>query len=187
MRGSFEFILGMYSIIIGLGVSRLLEGVKNLVVAARPWRGSLLYIGMLVIGLLVHATTWLSLWTLRDVEAWKVWSFLQLMLAPIALYLYSAIAVPDQDRSIDLGEHYLANASKMHGLLIAAIFFNALTERMVLGYVASVPLALMRFALIGLLLPCAILPRAVRLHRIIVPLVIVGTVLLVPLVHSPIK
>ena len=75
----------------------------------------------------------------------------------------------------------------MHGLLIAAIFFNALTERMVLGYVASVPLAFTRFAVIGLLLPCAILPRAVRLHRIVVPLVIVGTVLLVPLVHSPIK
>ena len=129
----------MYSIIIGLGVSRLLEGVKNLVVAARPWRGSLLYIGMLVIGLLVHATTWLSLWTLRDVEAWKVWSFLQLMLAPIALYLYSAIAVPDHDRSLDLGEYYLDNASRMHGLLIAAIFFNSLTEFMLLGFVYSPP------------------------------------------------
>ena len=123
MRGSFEFILGMYSIIICLGVSRLLEGVKNLVVSARPLRGSLVYIGMLLLGLLVHATTWLSLWTLRDVEAWKVWSFLQLMLAPVVLYLYSAITVPDHDHSIDLGEYYLANARKMHGLLIAAIFY----------------------------------------------------------------
>ena len=187
MRGSFEFILGMYSIIIGLGVSRLLEGVKNLVVAARPWRGSLLYIGMLVIGLLVHATTWLSLWTLRDVEAWKVWSFLQLMLAPIALYLYSAIAVPDNDRSLDLGEYYLDNASKLHGLLIAAIVFNSLTEFMLLGSVYSAPQSLMRLALIGLLLACAIWPRAVRLHRIVVPAVILGALLLVPLVHSPIE
>ncbi len=187
VKGSFEFILGMYSIIIGLGVSRLLEGVKDLVVSARPLRGSLVYIGMLLLGLLVHATTWLSLWTLRDVEAWKVWSFLQLMLAPVVLYLYSAITVPDHDRSIDLGEYYLANARKMHGLLIAAIFFNALTELMVLGYVASVPLAFLRFALIGLLLLCAMLPRATRLHRIIVPAVIVGTLLLVPLVHSPIE
>jgi hypothetical protein len=187
VRGSFEFILGMYSIIIGLGVSRLLEGVKDLVVSPRPLRGSLLYIGMLVIGLLVHATTWLSFWTLRDVEAWKVWSFLQLMLAPIALYLYSAITVPDPDRSVDLGEYYLANASKMHGLLIAAIFFNALTEFMVLDQVYSLPLALMRLALLVLLTACAILPRAVRLHRIVVPAVIVATLLLVPLAHSPIE
>jgi hypothetical protein len=177
----------MYSIIIGLGVSRLLEGVKNLVVSTRPLRGSLLYVGMLVIGLLVHATTWLSLWTLRDVETWKVWSFLQLMLAPIALYLYSAITVPDDDRSVDLDVFYRANASRMHGLLIVAIVFNALTEFMVLGFVYSLPLSLLRLTLIGLLLTCAMLPGAIRLHRVIVPSVIVGTLLLVPLVHTPIE
>jgi hypothetical protein len=177
----------MYSIIIGLGVSRLLEGVKNLVLSTHPWRASLLYVGMLVIGLLVHATTWLSLWTLRDVEAWNVWSFLQLMLAPIALYLYSAITVPDGDRSVDLGAHYLENGRRMHGLLIVAILFNALNEFVVLGFVYSMPLLLMRLALVALLLACASLPRSIRLHRMIVPAAIVGTLLLVPLVHSPIE
>ena len=186
MRGSFEFILGMYSIIIALGISRLLEGVKNVAFSGRPLRGSGLYIGMLAIGLLVHATTWLALWPLRDVETWTVWSFLQLMLAPITLYLYSSITVPD-DHSIDMGEHYLANARKMHGLLMVAILFNALTEFVVLGYVYSVPQAAMRLTLASLLLLCAVRPRAVRLHRLIVPAGIVGAVLLVPLVHSPIE
>ena len=104
---SFEFLLGMYSIILGLGISRLLEGIKNLVVSARPVRGTGLYIWMLVIGLLVHVTTWLSLWGLRNVETWSVWSFLLVMLVPVLMYLYSSITVPDNDRSVDLGEYYL--------------------------------------------------------------------------------
>jgi hypothetical protein len=177
----------MYSIIIGLGVSRQLEGVRNLVIYPRPLAGSVLYIGMLVIGLLVHATTWLSLWSMRDVETWKIWSFLLLMAAPTVLYLYSSITVPDGDGSIDLGEYYLANARKMHVLLLAAIFFNSLTELVLLGQVSSVPLALLRLALMLLLLVCAAWPRALRLHRFVVPAVIVGTVLLVPFVHAPIE
>lgn len=187
MRGSFEFILGMYSIIIGLGISRLLEGVKNLVVSTRPLRGSALYIGMLLLGLLVHATTWLSLWPMRDVETWKVWSFLQLMAAPTALYLYSAIAVPDGDRTSDMGEYYLANARKMHVLLIAGIFFNAMTELVVLGHFSSLTLAWLRLVLMILLLACAAWPRAARLHQVIVPAVIIGTLMLVPLVQAPIE
>jgi hypothetical protein len=75
----------------------------------------------------------------------------------------------------------------MHGLLIVAILFNALNEFVVLGFVYSMPLLLMRLALVALLLACASLPRSIRLHRMIVPAAIVGTLLLVPLVHSPIE
>ena len=187
VRGSFEFILGMYSIIIALGISRLLEGVKNVAFSGRPLQGSGLYIGMLAMGLLVHGTTWLSLWPLRDVETWKAWSFLQLMLAPIMLYLYSSVTVPDDPRSIDMGEHYVANARKMHGLLIAAILFNGFNEFVMLGYVYNVPLAALRLTLVALLLVCAALPRALLLHRLIVPAGVVGSILLVPFVHSPIE
>ena len=181
MKGSFEFIVGMYSIIIGLGISRLLEGIKNLVVSSRPLRGTGLYIGMLAIGLLVHATTWLSLWGLRNVEAWSVWSFLLVMLVPVLMFLYSSITVPDNDRSVDLGQYYLDSARKMHGLLIATILVNAFAEFVLLRHAASLQLTLTRLGIVALLLACAAMPGAKTLHRIVLPTVMVGAALLIHL------
>ena len=184
---SFEFLLGMYSIILGLGISRLLEGIKNLVVSARPVRGTGLYIWMLVIGLLVHVTTWLSLWGLRHVETWSVWSFLLVMLVPVLMYLYSSITVPDNDRSVDLGEYYLSNAGKMHGLLISAIVINGFAEFVILERPSSIPLAAMRIAIASLLLVCALMPRAIHVHRVILPAVMVGAATLVLAVDFQIR
>ena len=187
MKGSFEFILGMYSIIIGLGISRLLEGIKNLVVSSRPLHGTGLYIAMLAIGLLVHATTWLSLWGLRNVEAWSIWSFLLVMLVPVLMFLYSSITVPDNDPSVDLGQYYLDSARKMHGLLIAAILVNALAEFALLQHPPSIRLSAIRLGIVLLLLACAVMPRATRLHRVVLPTVVVGAALLIQLVDFKLR
>lgn len=184
MEGSFEFVLGMYSIITGLGVSKLLEGVKNVLLTGRRPKGSELYIGMLVIGLLIHATAWLSLWSLRGVETWKVWSFLLVMLTPVLMFLYSSVTVSDNDPPVDLGDYYFTNARKMHALLIIAISVNALTGFVLLGHVESLSHMLTRLAVVPALLLCALMPRRNLLHRIIIPAVCIGG--LIPLANSPI-
>ena len=187
MSDGFEPILGMYSIIIGLGVSKLLEGVKNQIAFGQKLRGNGLYATMLVIGLAVHVTSWLSLWSLRNVETWGVWSFLLIMTVPLVMYLYSAVAVPEDESSPNMNDYYLLNASKMHALLIMAIGCNAFADLLLLGRPPDVAVTVVRFVVLALMFTCAVNPAAVRLHRIILPTIALGSALLVPFMEFPIK
>ena len=187
MNASFQAILGLYSIIIGLGVSKLLEGVKNHVVSGQTLRGNTLYVGMLLIGLLVHVTSWLSLWSLRNVETWSVWSFLLVMTIPLLLYLYSAITVPEGQHSPNMNAYYLRHSTGMHSLLVIAIVCNGLVDLVMLGHWPEVSMTVGRFAVVSLLLVCALNPRAMRLHRVILPMLVLGVALLVPFLDFPIR
>ncbi len=173
---NFEFILGLYAIIAGLGVSRLLEGIKDVVVSGRPVRGYWVQACMVLMGLVVHVTTWLSMWSLNDVEAWQVGTFLLVLLVPALMYLYSSLALPGGEGAVDLRDYYFANARKLHGLLALVFTVVMLAEWVLLGHASSRAAMALRFAIIGLLLACAAYPRNEALHRIVVPLVLVGGV-----------
>lgn len=187
MSDGFEPILGMYSIIIGLGVSKLLEGVKNQIAFGQKLRGNGLYIAMLVIGLAVHVTSWLSLWSLRNVQHWGVWSFLLIMMVPLVLYLYSAVTVPEDESSPDMNQYYLRNATKMHVLLMMALGFNAFADLLMLGHSPDIAVTIIRFIVLALMFTCAVNPRSVRVHQVILPTIALGSVLLVPFLKFPIK
>ena len=173
MNSNFEFILGMYSIIAGLGVSRLLEGVKDAVIAGRASRTYWVHSAVVMLGLAVHATTWLSLWALRSIPAWGVWDFLFVLLVPVLLYLFSSLVFPSADGDDwDLRDYYYAHASRIHALLASAIAVNALSEYAVLGHIQIPALAAMRIGMVLAWCSCAIWKTAEPLHRIVVPLLL---------------
>jgi hypothetical protein len=173
---NFEFILGMYAIIAGLGVSRLLEGIKDALVSGRAVRGYWVHSAMVLAGLIAHATTWLSLWSLRSVDAWEIGTFLLVLLVPALMYLYSSLALPGGAGAMDLREYYFANASKLHGLLAAALAVTTLDEFVLLSHAPNTTMTALRLVVIGLLVTCALRPHQARLHRIVVPLMLVGGV-----------
>ena len=175
MNSNFDFILGMYSIIAGLGVSRLLEGVKDAVIAGRATRTYWVHSAVVMLGLAVHATTWLSLWALRNIPVWGVWNFLFVLLVPVLLYLFSSLVFPDSDSDDwDLRTYYYVHARRIHGLLASAIAANALSEYAVLGHVEIPALAAMRVSMVVALCTCAIWKGSELLHRIIVPLLLLA-------------
>lgn len=183
MNGNFEFILGMYSIIAGLGVSRLLEGIRLATEPGTHRRAYWLQGAMVCLGLAVHATTWLSLWALRHVDAWNVRGFLLVLTVPALMYLFSASVLPAMDatrerQDPDPRARYFDHARRIHGLLAAALFVNALSEYVVLGHVNNPNLTLIRLVLVALLAICAWFPRHASLHRILVPVVAVIGVLM---------
>lgn len=164
----------MYSIIAGLGVSRLLEGIKDALMVGKARRAYWVHSLIVLIGFAFHATTWLSLWALRNTEAWGVWNFLSVLLVPVLLYLFSAMVLPAGDSGDwDLRAYYYANARKIHGLLAAAILVNAFSEYSVLGHLANPTLAVMRTGMFAVLCICAIWSRNETLHRVLVPLILV--------------
>jgi hypothetical protein len=174
MSDNFQFILGMYSIIAGLGVSRLLEGVRDAVIAGRATRTYWVHSVVVMLGLAVHAMTWLSLWALRSIPAWGVWNYLFVLLVPVLLYLFSSLVFPDSDGDDwDLRSYYYAHARRIHGLLASAIAANALSEYAVLSQLEIPALAAMRIGMVVALCSLAIWKTNEALHRIIVPLLLI--------------
>lgn len=176
MNANFEFILGMYSIIAGLGVSRLLEGIRLATEPGTHRRAYWLQGVMVCLGLAVHATTWMSLWALRHVSAWNVRGFLLVLTVPALMYLFSASVLPALEATRERQDanpkaRYFGHARRIHGLLAAALLTNALSELMVLGHVNNVKLTMVRVGLAALLATCACFPRNESLHRVLVPLI----------------
>lgn len=176
MNGNFEFILGMYSIIAGLGVSRLLEGIRLATEPGTHRRTYWLQGAMVCLGLAVHATTWLSLWALRHVSVWNVRGFLLVLTVPALMYLFSASVLPALEETrerqdADPKARYFDHARRIHGLLAAALLTNALSEHVVLGHFNNPRLTIVRLVLVALLAMCAWFPRNESLHRVLVPLI----------------
>jgi hypothetical protein len=185
LNDNFEFILGMYSIIAGLGVSRLLEGIRMATQPGSTMRGYWVHVVMAGLGLMVQATTWLSLWALRHVEVWTFRGFLSVLTVPALLYLYSASVLPTMDNpgysDLTPKQRYFVIARRIHGLLAAAMLVYTLSEWIVSGRFQNIPLTLMRLVLTALLGACALWQHEERLHRIVVPLLaVIG--LLMPVV-----
>jgi hypothetical protein len=104
----FEYLAVIVSVIIGLGLTRILEGVGR-VLEARA-RVQLYWVHLVFTGIvfLGHLLFWWLFWSSREVQAWSFFPFLFLLLQPIILYLLAGLCFPDfSDRaSIDFREFY---------------------------------------------------------------------------------
>ena len=75
----------------------------------------------------------------------------------------------------------------MHGLLISAIVMNGIVEGVILQHPPSLLLAALRLVIVVLLLICALQPRAIRVHQVILPTVLVGAALLIHMADVQIR
>jgi hypothetical protein len=65
--------------------------------------------------LVIDVQSWWALFSIRDYHSWTFFSFLALLLHPLALYLLAALALPDLPDylgvgRIDLKHHYFAHS-----------------------------------------------------------------------------
>src|SRR5215211_8231764 len=83
----FEYLAVIVSVVIGLGLTRILEGMGRLLEARA--RVQLCWVHLLFTGIvfLGHLLFWWLFWSSREVQAWSFFPFLFLLLQPIILYL----------------------------------------------------------------------------------------------------
>jgi hypothetical protein len=119
MTSPFEYIAVIVSVIIGLGLTRILQGVGGLLEArgrVRVYWVQLVFTGIILVG---HLQFWWLFWSSRQVEAWSFFPFLFLLLQPIILYLLAGLCFPDfsERGSIDFRDFYYRNHRWFFGLL----------------------------------------------------------------------
>ena len=163
--GIFEFIVGLYAIIAGLGISLLVQSVGQLIEARQRVRLYWVHTVWIALIFVAHVSSWFAFWRFAGQATWTARETILVLLTPILLYLVSHLAVPDvdDDRVHDLRLYYYQQHRWMQGLMIAALAVTQLAHFAVLG---ATPLAApdyVRMVVVALLVP-GIATSEPRLH-----------------------
>ena len=131
----FSYLSVLVSIILGLGITRLLTGCGQLIEdrdRGRTYWPSLLWA---VVLLVIHVQTWWSMFGMRSHEGWTFLAFLVVLLQPIALYLLAALVLPTlaPGEPVDLRSHYYRQARWFFGLLIVLLVVSLVKDLIVSG------------------------------------------------------
>jgi hypothetical protein len=131
----FEFLLALYAIVAGLGLSLLVRSIGQIIEARDRVRLYWVHGCWVVITFVGHVVSWFVLWSHVGHARWTVLQALLLLSVPILLYLISHLAVPELEdgRLHDLREYYYRHARWIQGLMLGAVLAGALTHLVVEG------------------------------------------------------
>jgi len=109
---AFEYLSVLISIILALGMTRVLGGVGEML-QARSHRRIYWVHAIWIINLFVYlVVAWWIFYRWRNQQPWTFLLFLFVLISPTILYLASLLLFPresDVDRAIDYKTHYYAN------------------------------------------------------------------------------
>jgi len=131
----FEFLLALYAIVAGLGVSLLVRSVGQMIEArdrVRLYWVHTCWIGLVFVG---HVVSWFALWRYSQHHPWTILQALLLLCVPILLYLISHLAVPEleDDRGHDMRDYYFRHVRWTQGLLLGVLVAGALAHYVIEG------------------------------------------------------
>ena len=127
----FEFLLALYVILAGLGLTLLVRSIGQ-IIEAREYV-SLYWIHTLWIAFifLFHVTNWFAFWEFRAVQVWSIGRFLLLLSLPTLLYLVSHIAVPEvlsNGTRYDMRDYFYKRHRILMGLLALTMVLNIVND-----------------------------------------------------------
>jgi hypothetical protein len=122
---AFSYLSVLLSIILGLGITQVLQGYRALLLSrsrVRLYAPTIIWSGLL---LTFSAQLWWASFGLANHHEWNFGTFAIILLQTVLLYMMSALVLPDipVDRDLDLKEHYFREASPFFiiGLMMIAV------------------------------------------------------------------
>jgi hypothetical protein len=110
--GAFEYLSVLISIILALGMTRVLAGVGEMLQARSRYRIYWVHVIWIVNLFLYLVIAWWIFYRWRDQQPWTFYLFLFVLISPTILYLASLLLFPregDVDTVIDYKAHYYSN------------------------------------------------------------------------------
>lgn len=123
----FEYVMILLSVVISLGLARLLETHAQLMKRGDRVRWSPTYLGWLLILLLSHIDLWASLWQVHEHARWNAADIGATLAAAALLFYASIFATPDieNEARTDLWTFHLANRRRYLGALLGYMVVGA--------------------------------------------------------------
>jgi hypothetical protein len=132
----FEFVVGFYVVIAGIGVTLLVKSVGQMIEARDRIQLYWVHSSWLVFVFFAHVNSWFTLWAYRDQPSWTVGQLLMLVSVPIFLYLASHVSVPEIPENSaerhDMREYFYRRHAILLGLVALSILFNLGCELLLL-------------------------------------------------------
>jgi hypothetical protein len=170
---SFGYLSVLLSIIIGLAVTQILQGLRVLMLSretARLYAPSLIWTALL---LLIATQMWWAAFGLRDHQQWTFGLYGLILLQMALFYLASGLVLPDlRPDNIDLEADYFRNRRWFFGLLAGAAIVSILKDVALEGELPEAANLAFHATLIG---SCAgaIVTANRRYHAVLAPLSLV--------------
>lgn len=132
----FSYLVVLTSIVLGLGVTRLVGGLGQLMQTRKRkrtyWVHTLWAANLLVVIVIV----WWFAYRWRVYERWTFFLFLWLLLSPIVLYLIASLLFPDPDEEQPIADwrvHFYENHRDIF-LLLSLIFPIDIVDTLLKGF-----------------------------------------------------
>jgi hypothetical protein len=116
-----DILLTLYSIVAGLGISKLVQGLATMIEARQRIRFYWVHSAWLAITLAAHVVTIFALIRFSKSPHWTVFNSMLTLTMPLLLYLVSDLLVPTvaEHESADLRAYFYRNRRWFYGLMIA--------------------------------------------------------------------
>ncbi len=124
----FEYVIVLVSIIMGLGITLVLTGIAQLIreeKSVKVFWPYLIWIGLVFV---LHIHEWWITYQLKSTVAWKLPTFLFIILYPILLFILANLLFPDSwdKNNRDMGQFYFSIYRKFFGCAIALVVLSVL-------------------------------------------------------------
>lgn len=165
----FGYLAVILSIILGLSVTQLLQGLSQVINARDRVRIYWPAIGWALLLLVIDVQAWWSMFGYRGRHAWTFLQFAILLLETILLYLLAALALPtiSAEGTVDLRENYFRHARWFFGSFVAVLLVSLLKNVVMSGSLQGpFDLGFHLFYLAGATI--AAVTRSDRFHKVFV-------------------
>ncbi len=122
---SFEYVMVLVAIILGMGITTLLGGAVRVLQSGSGMKLGLLHSLWVLMLLVAQVSLWASRWTGEGRQEWSGAVLLLFLLMPIIYYALADLLFPDAGTTVELTEYFLDNRRAFFGLLIAASIASA--------------------------------------------------------------
>jgi hypothetical protein len=180
---SFNYLSVLISIILGLAIAQVLQGVRGLVLTrskVKRYTPTIIWTGM---ALLIAVQGWWASFSMHQQANWNFLALLIIVLQATCVYMVAALVLPDAkgDNTVDLREHYFAHRHWFFGAVFGGIAFSLLKELVLYG---RLPRSLdLGFQLaFGVIAVTAMLQRREWLHKLLAPISAVLLLLYIALI-----
>ena len=122
----FEYVTILVSIILGLGITKILSSLAELLYDFKKVRFFWVHTIWVILILYIHVQEWFILYELKVYPAWKLPIFLFILLYPITLFLAASMLFPviGRNENVDLKTFFCSNYKPLYFLFLICIVLS---------------------------------------------------------------
>ncbi len=169
---AFSYLSVLLSIILGLAITQILQGFRDLMQARSRlrlyWPSLLWAITLLVI----CVQEWWAMFGWRDYRPWTFGGFSMMLAQTVATYLAAALVLPDArgDEPMDLHAYFYANHRWLFAILAIAVAISIGKDVVLSGHLPDPPLNSIAQAIFIVFSVIGALTARERYHKLFAPL-----------------